>query len=504
MATSDDVLAAARAEIGYSRWDDPEQGTKYGRWYADLVGDPYYAANGVPYCAMFVSWVFAQAGATCEGLPGAYCPWMLNAARAAGDLVPDAQAAPGDVVYFDWDGDGVTDHVGIVELNCGWYLQTVEGNTDDGQVLRRTRDFSAVVGVARPTWGEGDRPAPEPPTGELARIVDAYNGSGDNGWRPSHAPSADAFIFKASEGVSFKDWWAQRFADEAADMGRPFGFYHFARTNDARAEAEWFVACCKATGRLAEATLWLDYEADALGNGPGWCREFVDAVNSMTGKRCGIYTSKSVTWEQDFGAIAAHTPLWGAQYADMAPRGWEDSPWQSEGGWGAWGGSVAIHQYTGNGYIDGSGQALDLNRGYVTAEQWAAWVGGAPQPEPEPQPVDVEVDGYWGAETTSAAQAAYGTPVDGEVWHQWPSTAQPGCTTGWQYDRTGEGSALIRAMQQDYQNRGIYKGPVDGLAGPLFWSAFQTAMGTEDDGEIWAPSPAVEEFQRRLNEGNVP
>lgn len=40
MATAKQVLAREAAEIGYSRWDDPEQGTKYGRWMAKLTGSP--------------------------------------------------------------------------------------------------------------------------------------------------------------------------------------------------------------------------------------------------------------------------------------------------------------------------------------------------------------------------------------------------------------------------------------------------------------------------------
>lgn len=152
------VLAKARGEIGYCRWDDPAAGTKYGRWYAKDHGS-YYGASGVPFCAMFVSWVFAQAGARCAGLPEAYCPYILNDARAAGAVLADkTKAQPGDVVLFDWDG-GVVDHVGIVESNHGSYIQTIEGNTTingrTGSVGRRTRAWSTVEAVVRPSWGSG-------------------------------------------------------------------------------------------------------------------------------------------------------------------------------------------------------------------------------------------------------------------------------------------------------------------------------------------------------------
>lgn len=152
MATANDVLSIARGEIGYSRWNDPNPGTKYGRWYAQLTGQRYYGQSGVPYCAMFASWVFNKAGAKCAGLPGAYTPSMWQAAKNAGAALSNKRnCQPGDIVYFNWDG-GVVDHVGIIEKNCGSYAQTIEGNTSNGRVLRRTRAWSTIEGCVRPNW----------------------------------------------------------------------------------------------------------------------------------------------------------------------------------------------------------------------------------------------------------------------------------------------------------------------------------------------------------------
>lgn len=151
------VLNTARKEIGYSRWTDPENGTKYGRWYEQTIdrtsGNYDFGANGVPYCAMFVSWVFSQAGASCAGIPGAYCPSVLAKGKSAGKIVSSSSAQAGDVVLFDWEGDGISDHVGIVEKNTGSYLQCIEGNTNNGCVARRTRSYSYVCGVIRPNYG---------------------------------------------------------------------------------------------------------------------------------------------------------------------------------------------------------------------------------------------------------------------------------------------------------------------------------------------------------------
>lgn len=165
MATASDVLKVARGQIGYSRWTDPNKGTKYGRWYAQSHGS-YFGENGVPYCAMFASWVFDQAGAKCSGMPGAYCPTMLAAGRKAGKAVSKGSAKPGDVVFFDWGGDGVSDHVGIVEVNNGSYLTTIEGNTDNGRVARKTRSLGTVIGVIRPdyTASSGAQPTQQKPS----------------------------------------------------------------------------------------------------------------------------------------------------------------------------------------------------------------------------------------------------------------------------------------------------------------------------------------------------
>lgn len=158
---ANDVLAMARKDVGYSRWTDPQQGTKFGRWYSRSHGS-YYGTNGVPYCAMAVSYWFAMAGATCPGLPEAYCPYILNKARSAGAVLSNKKKAqPGDVVLFNWDG-GVVDHVGIVEKNYGSYIQTIEGNTSSGSggsqsngggVYRRTRSWGVVAAIVRPSWG---------------------------------------------------------------------------------------------------------------------------------------------------------------------------------------------------------------------------------------------------------------------------------------------------------------------------------------------------------------
>lgn len=182
MATPNDVLRVAAGELGYCRWDDPESGTKYGRWFAQKVNNPVYAQNGIASCAMFVSWVFDKVGQSLACLPTAGCGQMLSRAKSAGLVLSNSRnAAPGDIVIFDWGYDNIGhDHVGIVELNKSRYLQTIEGNTTgadgrSGSVARRTRVFTnnpkgrpMIMAIIRPNYGGGSAPAPSPaPSGGI-------------------------------------------------------------------------------------------------------------------------------------------------------------------------------------------------------------------------------------------------------------------------------------------------------------------------------------------------
>lgn len=193
MSAAKNVLYCARQWIGYSRWDDPEPGTVFGRWYAKLVDDPYFGESGIPYCAMFVSYCLNWAGFEAAGLPGAYVPWILSANSDAGRLVANEDAQPGDLVMFDWQGDGAADHIGIVEENHpdeGW-MQTIEGNTSSGSggsqsngggVYRRARNYSSIIGVARPyyeTQKEEDDMLTEHQDMLLATIYEQVTGTYD-------------------------------------------------------------------------------------------------------------------------------------------------------------------------------------------------------------------------------------------------------------------------------------------------------------------------------------
>ena len=88
----------------------------------------------------------------------------------------------------------------------------------------------------------------------------------------------------------------------------------------------------------------------------------------------------------------------------------------------------------------------------------------------------LKVDGEWGRDTTTASQKVFGTIKDGEVSHQDSDCKEylENClTSSWEFDDTGKGSQLIRAIQTFLADLGYYKGQIDGLCGKKTVMAIQ-------------------------------
>ena len=166
--TPDQVILAAQTKIG-----TVEKGGADGKsgniiwcwdWWKSVTGRNL---QGQSWCAAFVSWCFAQGKASsliaAENPNGfIFCPNGLAWFTKRKQIIDKAKAAPGDVVFYDFEGKGVADHVEIVESNDGKFLTTIGGNTSSGDtgsqqngggVYRRKRPLDkTVLAVARPAW----------------------------------------------------------------------------------------------------------------------------------------------------------------------------------------------------------------------------------------------------------------------------------------------------------------------------------------------------------------
>ena len=182
MATPSDVLRIAAGEVGYSRWDDPQPGTKYGRWYAEMTGAPYFGTSGVPFCAMFVSWVLNKAGVKCTYFPSAIAFDERDKGSLGNSYVNKYNLKPGDVLAFDWDDDDSGDHVGFVKEVYSNYVRTIEGNTDNGVVAEKNRYYSSIICGIRPFYDSGssssqndDKPNSEVKQAQLYLIAQGFS-----------------------------------------------------------------------------------------------------------------------------------------------------------------------------------------------------------------------------------------------------------------------------------------------------------------------------------------
>ena len=101
-------------------------------------GQPYWSWYGfegrVEWCACFVSWCANECGYIDTGVIPKFAgcvlgsQWFMDRGQwQDGSFEPSA----GHIIFFDWEGDGETDHVGIVECVENGTVYTVEGNSGD-------------------------------------------------------------------------------------------------------------------------------------------------------------------------------------------------------------------------------------------------------------------------------------------------------------------------------------------------------------------------------------
>jgi hypothetical protein len=184
--------AGAEADEGVSRTTDKVRVTQYLDLFGLDFADP---ANGHPYayCAAGLGWAACRAYCTMSPpvvfeslnpptpvfrsvvpiiarnyfLPHPSCLSMVNDAKQKGRWIGGHTSIPepGWIVFYNWDGGGAAQHVGIVESADADTLRTIEFNTGvpnqptGGAVARKNRDTAKkfVIGYER-TW------IPEAPT----------------------------------------------------------------------------------------------------------------------------------------------------------------------------------------------------------------------------------------------------------------------------------------------------------------------------------------------------
>lgn len=165
-----DVLAVAESQLGYTEsttnYIIDESGarkgyTRYGAWYGVPYGD---------WCAMYVSFCLRYANVPAESVPRhSGCRSWIELMRAKELYYPTNsgyEPQRGDIVFFDVDGCGLADHVGLVVSVEGGYMTTIEGNTGNCVAYRSyALSDSRLYGIGSLTqaWQRYNAPEQEKP-----------------------------------------------------------------------------------------------------------------------------------------------------------------------------------------------------------------------------------------------------------------------------------------------------------------------------------------------------
>ena len=172
MATALDVLNVARSQLGFHAGAQDEN--PYGDWYG---------IKNAPYCAMGVSWCFAQVGLsylvaaqTPKGF--AYSPAALPWFQRQGLVVNKYAGQPGDLIFYDWNSDGVVDHVELLEAVSPDGITTIGFNTGnpndsihESGCFRVHRPYLFISAIVRPKYPIPLKPVSKGITSKKATAV---------------------------------------------------------------------------------------------------------------------------------------------------------------------------------------------------------------------------------------------------------------------------------------------------------------------------------------------
>lgn len=149
-----DVVAIAKSQLGYTEstrnyavWeDDSIHGyTRYGAWYGVPYGD---------WCGMFASFCLRYAGVYDIPINYGVRPW-IEELSALGLYYRAWETKPqvGSLIFYDWEGDGLSDHVGIVaevheaDEYSGASITAIEGNASNCvQYVTYATNDSVILG----------------------------------------------------------------------------------------------------------------------------------------------------------------------------------------------------------------------------------------------------------------------------------------------------------------------------------------------------------------------
>lgn len=299
-----------------------------------------------------------------------------------------------------------------------------------------------------------------------------------------HSYPSDGYIFKATEGTSFVDKNCDIFVQQAIKAGKPFGIYHFMNGSNWKSQADHFIQSTKNYHK--KGILALDYETYGM-QGAKIAEKWLDYVKEKTGVAPLIYMNVSAMNGDNWGSVAKKYGLWIAY-----PNGKGNYPniayWDT----------ATLHQYT--------FAPHDQNEFFGNRKTWDKLAGGKPSKQSTKKktskPKQIKEDGMAGTEWATRLQEIYDCRiVDGVISGQIKTKSNKNVYSA---EWGKGGSIVIKKIQKELKNQGVYSGKIDGNLGPKCVDGMQRIAGTTHDGFISPVSNMIKWTQIQMNQGKRP
>ncbi len=178
-----DIVGIALTQVGYT--EGTNNANKYGE---------YFGNANASWCGYFVAWCAEKAGIPAQVVPrtgstSGYLSFYQQAGRYQ-SFSSGYTPKKGDLIFFDWDGNGVVDHMGIVRtVDADGSIHLLDGNYSNrvndrmltASATNQYMNFSCILGYGIPDYASGGSAVPTPtpdPDRELFTRTVTGTGSG--------------------------------------------------------------------------------------------------------------------------------------------------------------------------------------------------------------------------------------------------------------------------------------------------------------------------------------
>lgn len=239
MSQQASIINKAKSQLGIK-----EKGANNVKYNTEYYGRPVQG-TGYAWCAVFIWWVFKECNLKklyYGGGKTAYCPTLVSWFKQKKQWrKPGSVPKAGDIIFFDYNHNNSSDHVGIVESynSSTKVVTTIEGNKRDA-VVRQTYSLNHkdICGYGVPAYTDGAPKAVTTPQSkpqssgkqtvtDLQKAINKTYNAGlvvDGVWGPKTEAQAKKRLLKVTTRLmnSAHVKWAQ---SRLIKLGYPCGSY---------------------------------------------------------------------------------------------------------------------------------------------------------------------------------------------------------------------------------------------------------------------------------------